>query len=133
MRLLRLSDPGAVLKHVPFSIDDAAGNFLGECGAGLADRGQRAMACEIWLFDKNANETMTKVLMGDFAYNSPDVQARLAHKGETALARPQGELEMRTGALKMRVRVTELDYDDGERRFFKRVTLALAVWQKRAH
>ncbi|MCE1255772.1 MAG: hypothetical protein LWX83_19755, partial [Anaerolineae bacterium] len=56
-----------------FSIDSPNGEFLGECGVGVSDTigvgdPKKVSAFEVWLFDKNDIQTVTKVLMSEHAY-----------------------------------------------------------------
>ncbi|MBE0696673.1 MAG: hypothetical protein IH586_07100, partial [Anaerolineaceae bacterium] len=51
-----------------FSIDSSSGEFLGECGVGISETigvgdPKKVTAFEVWLFDKNDIQTVTKVLM----------------------------------------------------------------------
>ena len=74
-----------------FSIESAAGEFLGECGVGISEaigvgEPKRVTAFEVWLFDKSDIRTVTKVLMSDHAYNDGNLRAKLASKGEPVLA-----------------------------------------------
>ncbi|HAY84733.1 MAG TPA: hypothetical protein DCY42_07360 [Chloroflexi bacterium] len=119
-----------------FSIDSLSGEFLGECGVGIADtigvgEPKRVSAFEVWLFDKNDIQTVTKVLMSGHAMNDEGSYARLEAKGEPVLAVPGGIVELETKTLRMAVRVMDMDYGTGhlpENSFFQRVTLELAIW-----
>jgi hypothetical protein len=119
-----------------FSIDSLSGEFLGECGVGIADtigvgEPKRVSAFEVWLFDKNDIQTVTKVLMSGHAMNDESTYARLEAKGEPVLATPGGTVELETKTLRMAVRVMDMDYGTGhlpENSFFQRVTLELAIW-----
>ncbi|NJD60176.1 MAG: hypothetical protein FIA98_12345, partial [Anaerolineae bacterium] len=56
-----------------FSIDSPSGEFLGECGVGISETigvgvPKKVTAFEVWLFDKNDIQTVTKVLMSDHAF-----------------------------------------------------------------
>jgi len=56
-----------------FSIDAPTGEFLGECGVGISDtvgvgEPKHVSALEIWLFDKNDIQTVTKVVMSEHVY-----------------------------------------------------------------
>lgn len=121
-----------------FSIDSPAGEFKGECGVGIADtigvgEPKRVSAFEIWLFDKNDIQTVTKVVMSSHAYNDETNHNRLAAKGEPILAQPGAEVVLETQTLQMVVRVVDMAYGGGalpENSFFERVTLELAVWNK---
>ncbi|TAK11411.1 MAG: hypothetical protein EPO32_12360 [Anaerolineae bacterium] len=121
-----------------FSIDAAAGEFLGECGLGIADTigvgdPKRVTAFEVWLFDKNDIQTVTKVIMSSHVYNDSATRDRLSAKGEPVLARPGAEAILETETLQMVARVVDMAYGTGalpSESFFERVTLELAVWQK---
>jgi hypothetical protein len=120
-----------------FSIDSPNGEFLGECGVGIADtigvgEPKRVSAFEVWLFDKNDIQTVTKVVMSAHAMNDNTTSARLAAKGEPVLAHPGQTIELLTKTLRMAVRVMDMDYGTGhlpENSFFQRITLELAIWE----
>lgn len=119
-----------------FSIDSLTGEFLGECGVGIADtigvgEPKRVSAFEVWLFDKNDIQTVTKVMMSGHAMNDEATYARLEAKGEPVLATPGGTIELQTKTLRMVVRIMDMDYGTGhlpENSFFQRITLELAIW-----
>ena len=121
-----------------FSIDSPTGEFLGECGVGIAEtigvgEPKRVMAFEIWIFDKNDIQTVTKVLMSEHAYNDEAIRERLAAKGEPVLARPGEEIVLETAKLQMHARVVDMAYGDDAlpaNSYFDRLTLELAVWPK---
>ncbi len=121
-----------------FSIDSLSGEFLGECGVGIADtigvgEPKRVSAFEVWLFDKNDIQTVTKVLMSGHAINDESTYARLEAKGEPVLATPGGTVVLETKTLRMAVRVMDMDYGTGhmpENSFFQRITLELAIWNQ---
>jgi len=121
-----------------FSVDSLSGEFLGECGVGIADtigvgEPKRVSAFEVWLFDKNDIQTVTKVLMSGHAINDESTYARLEAKGEPVLATPGGLVVLETKTLRMAVRVMDMDYGTGhmpENSFFQRITLELAIWNQ---
>lgn len=121
-----------------FSIDSAAGEFLGECGVGIAEtigvgNPKRVSAFEIWLFDKNDIQTVTKVLMSSHVFRDDAARERLSAKGEPVLAGSGVEVVLETETLQMIARVVDMSYGEGalpEESFFERVTLELAVWAK---
>jgi hypothetical protein len=121
-----------------FSIDSPSGEFLGECGVGIADtigvgEPKRVSAYEVWLFDKNDIQTVTKVLMSSHAFNDMATRERLAAKGEPLPAETGGSIELETATLRLVARVVDMSYGDGalpEESFFERLTLELAVWSK---
>lgn len=121
-----------------FSIDSPAGDFLGECGVGIAETigvgsPKRVSAFEIWLFDKNDIQTVTKVLMSSHVFRDDSSRERLSAKGEPVLASPGAETVLETAALQMVLRVVDMQYGEGplpENSFFERATLELAIWAK---
>ena len=121
-----------------FSIDSPSGEFLGECGVGISEaigvgEPKKVAAFEIWLFDKNDIQTVTKVLMSEHAFMDEALRQRLAAKGEPFQADPGSEVVLETATLRLVSRVVDLAYGGGampENSHFERVTLELAVWPK---
>ncbi|HMD87581.1 MAG TPA: hypothetical protein VKF38_00330 [Anaerolineaceae bacterium] len=121
-----------------FSIDSPSGEFLGECGVGISDTvgvgdPKKVTAFEVWLFDKNDIQTVTKVLMSEHAFNDQNIRQRLASKGEPILIEPGKHILLETATLQLETRVVDMNYGQGalpENSFFERLTLELAVWPK---
>ncbi|UCG23301.1 MAG: hypothetical protein JSW55_14250 [Chloroflexota bacterium] len=121
-----------------FSIENADGDFLGECGVGLsetlgADVPKNVTAFEVWLFDKNDIRTVTKVIMSDHAFFDEAIKAKLAPKGEPVLARPNETIALETATLIVNASITELEYGAGAlppQSFFERFTVELSAWNK---
>jgi hypothetical protein len=121
-----------------FSIDSTAGEFLGECGAGISEvigvgEPKKVTAFEVWLFDKNDIQTVTKVLMSTNAFNDEAIRSRLAAKGEPELIAPGSEIVVETQTLQMVVRVVDMAYGEGPLppdSFLERLVLELSVWAK---
>lgn len=121
-----------------FSIDSPAGEFLGECGVGISEtvgigEPKRVTAFEVWLFDKNDIQTVTKVLMSAHAFLDETTRQRLESKGDPVLAEPGCETVLETQTLRLIARVVDMAYGDGslpEQSFFERLILELSVWPK---
>ncbi|HBX68907.1 MAG TPA: hypothetical protein DEH25_05865 [Chloroflexi bacterium] len=121
-----------------FSIDSPSGEFLGECGVGISEaigvgEPKKVTAFEIWLFDKNDIQTVTKVLMSSHAFTDETLRQRLAAKGEPFQSNPGAEMVLETATLRLVARVVDMNYGSGAMpagSYFERVTLELAVWQK---
>lgn len=121
-----------------FSIDSPAGEFLGECGVGISEtigvgEPKKVSAFEVWLFDKNDIQTVTKVLMSAHAFLDEPSRQRLSAKGEPVLAEPGIETVLETQTLRLVARVVDMGYGDGavpDSSFFERLLLELAVWPK---
>ncbi len=121
-----------------FSIDAQTGEFLGECGVGISEtigvgEPKKVTAFEVWLFDKNDIQTVTKVLMSSHAMNDPAIRQRLASKGEPMQVEAGQQILLETATLQLEARVIELVYGQGALpagSFFERLTLEIAVWPK---
>jgi len=121
-----------------FSIDDANGDFLGECGMGVSDtigvgEPKKVCAFEIWLFDKNDVRTVTKVLMSEDAFGDDEKRGALAPKGEPMMASPGSTMVLDTASLYVTARVMDMQYGSGalpQNSFFHQLTIELAAWKK---
>ena len=121
-----------------FSIDSAAGEFLGECGVGITETigvgdPKKVTAFEIWIFDKNDIQTVTKVLMSGHAFIDGAIRQRLATKGEPVMAEPGAVAMLETATLRLQARIVDINYGQSalpENSFFDNLILELAVWQK---
>ncbi len=121
-----------------FSVDAPTGEFLGECGVGISEtvgvgEPKRVTAFEIWLFDKNDIQTVTKVIMSEHAHADEKLRLRLESKGELVLAEPGKQILLETATLQLEARIIDMEYGEGaapDLSFFERLTLELAVWPK---
>jgi len=121
-----------------FSIDSASGEFLGECGVGISETigvgdPKKVSAFEVWMFDKNDIQTVTKVLMSAHAFNDPVTFQRLQAKGEPILVERGQKITLETATLQMIATIADSEYGQSalpEDSYFNRVTLDLAIWQK---
>ena len=121
-----------------FSIDAPTGEFLGECGVGISDtvgvgEPKRVSAFEVWLFDKNDIQTVTKVVMSEHVYEDNKTRMRLESKGEPILAEPGKVILLETATLQLEARIVDMEYGEGaapDQSFFQRMTLELSVWSK---
>lgn len=121
-----------------FSIDAPSGEFLGECGIGISEtigvgEQKKVQAFEVWLFDKNDIQTVTKVLMSAHAFNDVATHQRLEAKGEPVMVDRGKQIVLETAALQLVATVSEMEYGQGalpEGSYFDRLTLEIAVWPK---
>lgn len=121
-----------------FSIELGNGDFVGECGVGIAEtigvgEPSKVTALEAWLFDKNDIRTVTKVLMSDYAFRDDALRTKLAPKGEPVLAGEGKKVILETRGLRMQVRILEAKYGAGDLppdSFFDKLTVDLAAWVK---
>jgi hypothetical protein len=122
-----------------FSIDSPSGEFLGECGVGISETigvgdPKKVTAFEVWMFDKNDIQTVTKVLMSPHAFNDPSFRSKLEAKGELIPVQPQKQVVLETQTLQMIATVSDMQYGQGalpDGSYFDRITLELAIWAKK--
>lgn len=121
-----------------FSIDSPSGEFLGECGVAISDTvgvgdPKKVTAFEVWLFDKNDIQTVTKVVMSAHAFNNPAIRQRLEAKGEPVLAQPNAEIVLDTQTLQLVGRVVDCGYGQGaapDESYFDSFIMEISVWPK---
>jgi hypothetical protein len=121
-----------------FSIETPSGDFLGECGVGIAEAlteegKKRVQAFEVWLFDKNDIRTVTKVLMSESAFNNESIRAKLAPKGEAVLVKNGDRIGLETASLRIQARIVDMGYMPGTtpaNNIMDRITIELAAWKK---
>jgi hypothetical protein len=117
-----------------FSIE-TEGDFLGECGVGIGETigmgpPDKVTALEVWLFDKNAIRTETKVVMSAHAFDDETLRAKLAPRGDPVLAEPNKVITLETTDLQIAAQITELEYSmdaTPPQSFFERITFELVV------
>jgi hypothetical protein len=121
-----------------FSIESASGDFLGECGVGIGDmvgvgEPKKVSAFEVWLFDKNDIQTVTKVLMSRYAFNDDTTRSRLSAKGDPVLAASGEVIRLQTASLEVEARVVDFKYGEGPlppESYFERLTIELRAWPR---
>jgi hypothetical protein len=121
-----------------FSIETPAGDFVGECGVGVADvigagDPKKVSAFEIWLFDKNDIQTVTKVLMSRYTFNDDSTRTRLSAKGDPVEVESGGVVYLETASLEVEARIVDLTYGEGAlpaSSYFQRMTIELRAWPR---
>lgn len=123
-----------------FSVESPSGDFLGECGVGIGDligKGdpKKISAFEIWLFDKNDIQTVTKVLMSRYVYQDSETRIRLSAKGDPVLAQPGALMVLETASLEVEARIVDMTYGEGAlpgESFFERLTIELRAFARQS-
>jgi len=121
-----------------FTFDAPNGEFLGECGVSISDiigvgEPKKISAFDIWLFDKNDIQTVTKVLMSKHSYEDVSTRQRLEIRGEPILAEPGAQFVLQTATLRLEGRIVDIMYGDmplPEDSYFQRSTVELAIYRK---
>jgi hypothetical protein len=96
----------------------ADGEFYGACGVGFSEvlgegSPDKIAAFEAWIFDKTDMDnvqTVTKVLMSEFAYNSEVLRAKMKDRGEAILAEKGKTLVIEGVGLELRAEIVDLAY-----------------------
>jgi hypothetical protein len=94
---------------------------------------KKVSALEVWLFDKNDIQTVTKVLMSRYAYNDEATRARLSAKGDPILANSGEVIRLQTASLEVEARLVDFKYGEGPlppESYFERVTIELRAWPR---
>ena len=123
-----------------FSIESPTGDFLGECGVGIGDligagEPNKVSAFEVWLFDKNDIQTVTKVVMSNYAHNDAETRNRLSAKGDPIVAEPGSVISLQTASLEVEARIVDMTYGESalpSQSFFERLTIELRAWSREA-
>jgi hypothetical protein len=122
-----------------FSIESpATGDFLGECGVGIAEaigvgEPKKVSAFEIWLFDKNDIQTVTKIILSGYSFKDDETRTRLAAKGDPIPAESGEVVTLETASLRVEARIVDMSYGSGalpNESFFERMTIELKASAK---
>ena len=122
-----------------FSVESpASGDFLGECGVGIAEAigvgdPKKVSAFEVWLFDKNDIQTVTKIIMSKYTFSDEDTRSQLAAKGDPVMAEGGEVVELETASLRVEARIVDMSYGEGalpKESFFDRMTIELKAIAK---
>jgi len=122
-----------------FSIENAQGEFLGECGVGISEvvgtgSPKRVTAVDVWLFDKADVKTVTTVLLSEFAFSHDELRAKLAPKGDPLLVATEEYFTLETSTLMLKAVVRSADYGRDSSvppgSYFDRLTVELSAWAK---
>ena len=118
---------------VSFSIE-LAGEFVGECGIAALTRAigepGHFKAFDIWMFDKLATESQTKLLLSEGAANDPVLSVRLPERGEPVQARLDRVLTLESENLRLVATIVDLDYEDSSNMVFSKLVAKLDVFPK---
>ncbi len=121
-----------------FSIESPSGDFMGECGVGIGDimgagEPKKVSAFEVWLFDKNDIQTVTKVLMSKYAHNDEATRTQLAAKGDPILAENGAVVTLETESLVVEARIVDMAYGQSAlpaESFFEQMTIEINAYPR---
>ncbi len=96
----------------------AEGEFYGACGVGFSEvlgegSPDKIAAFEVWLFDKTDMDnvqTVTKVLMSEFAFKSEVLREKMKDRGEAVLVEPGKTVVIEGVGLKLTAEIADFSY-----------------------
>lgn len=119
-----------------FTIETANGDFLGESGVGILEAvpgtsPKQVVAFDVGLFDKTDITTLSRVVMSEYAFNDPDIRAKVDAnpQAEAVLAEPGKTFTLETSALRVDAKIDDMEYGGGNR-YFNKLTISLNVFLK---
>jgi len=133
-----------------YSIESFDGEFLGKFGVGIYEvindgNPKKVIAFEVWLFDKDGIQTVTKLMLSRYANNDPVIHAKLEaqwkkwsssdfDKVDLVIMESQKQFLLETKTLQLMVSVIDLQYSERSSptlSYFDRVTFELTVMQRK--
>jgi hypothetical protein len=111
--------------------------FYGACGVGFSEAigegsPDKIVAFEVWIFDKtdlDNVQTVTKVLMSEFAYENEIMRAKMKDRGEAVLAEKGTTIAIDAVGLKLNAEIADLAYGTDPsvppRSYFETLTIEL--------
>ncbi len=94
------------------------GEFFGACGVGFSETvgegsPDKVTAFEVWVFDRTDMDnvqTVTKVLMSEFAYNSEVLRDKMKDRGEAILVEKGKTVVIDAVGLQLRAEIVDFEY-----------------------
>jgi hypothetical protein len=98
----------------------AEGEFYGACGIGFSEvlgegSPDKVAAFEVWIFDKTDMDnvqTVTKVLMSEFAFHSEVLREKMKDRGEAVLAQKGQTILIEAVGLQLSAEIVDFEYGD---------------------
>lgn len=120
-----------------FSVENAEGKFIGECGIGILEgfasgSPKRVLAFDVWLFDKTDIRTISVPVMSEYAFNDDILRSKLPRLAEPVMAEEGKVFDLETSALLVKARILEVDYGDGppDNSYFAQLKIRLTAYLK---
>ncbi len=118
-----------------FPIEGPSGEYLGECGietSELVSSGDppKVGAFEAWLFDKDMNRTVSKVITIPRADEAMRANLKaISMSGEVVSAEKGGKLKLETENLEAQLTIKDVEFGD-EGTFFTRFAVSFEIFKK---
>jgi len=116
------------------------GELLGECGVSIAERyglgdSSRPVAFAVWVFDKGALSSSTRILLTPFAFGNNAIQRKLEMRGELLLLQEDNlRFEIHTESMRVEVYVSDVEFsrvDSTPMGSIRRACFRMSVFLKR--
>ncbi len=117
-----------------FEIQNKDGAFLGNIGIekdqDTAPSPKKVMDFVMWVFDANDIKTYNRFVMSQQAYDDEDLRSELAAEplSEAVLAQPGGSFIIETTALRVEVKVDEMEYIEGGNAYFNKFAVTANIF-----
>lgn len=119
-----------------FQIEKAS-RYLGEYGMAVAkvsdaNPGQ-ATALELWLFDTQSAQTISKILASNFCFSQGKLRNELEQIGQVILIQAGETTTLETKEIKAEAKVMQVDYESNSltpQSVFKKIVIQVEVWAK---
>jgi len=108
---------------------------LGECGITVARvldaTSSQATALELWLFDTQGPQTISKILASNFCYNQANTRSELEKIGQVILIQAGDIITLATKQVKAEVNILQVEYEPNStnpQSLFRKVVIQIRVW-----
>lgn len=121
-----------------FTFESPNGTYIGECGLNISETigvgdPKKICAFELWLFDRNDVQTVTKILCSHHAFNDPELSEHLEARGDLVEVEPGKLFSLDSETLHLEVRVIEMEYGQfplPPESYFQRLAVELSVYPR---
>lgn len=117
-----------------FQIEKAS-RYLGEYGIVVARvldaKPSQATALEIWLFDTQGAQTISKILASNFCFSQGNLRNELEQIGQVVLIQAGETTTLETKEIKAEAKVLQVEYESSSpdpQSAFKKVVIQIEVW-----
>lgn len=118
-----------------FQIEKAS-RYLGEYGIAVARvldaKSSQATALELWLFDTQGAQTISKILASNFCFSQESIRNELEQIGQVVLIQAGETTILETKGIKAEAKVLQVEYESDSldpQSAFKKVVIQIEVWE----
>ncbi len=117
-----------------FEIQNAEGAFLGNIGIekdqDSAPSPKQVTDFIMWVFDATDIKTYNRFIMTEKSYNDEDLRAELEAEplSQVVLAQPNGNFTIETTALRVEVKIDEMEYIEGGNAYFNKFSITANIF-----